>query len=160
MKQTRTWILLADGARARIIRQLKADPESGERPADLTYEFQKESLREIMSDRPGRSYSSHDARRSGMEYHSDPVREREKAFADQLIAELEQHLAAGQFDRLAIIAEPRMLGLIRDRISKQLQAVVIAEIDKDLTKLPRTELVEAIIELGVYGPHAGQTRDG
>lgn len=160
MKQNRTWILLADGARARIIRQLKADSESGERPEDLTYEFQKEQLREIMSDRPGRSYSSHDARRSAMEYHSDPVREREKDFADQLLAELERHQAAGQFDRLAIIAEPRMLGLIRDRISKQLQALVIAEIDKDLTKLPRTELVGAIVELGVYGLRAEHPSNG
>jgi protein required for attachment to host cells len=151
MKQPRTWILLADGAQARIIRQLKAEPESGERQADLAYEFEKDSLRAIMSDRPGRSFSSHDARRSAMEYRSDPVREQQKVFAGLLIADLEKRLQVGEFDRLAVIAEPRMLGLIRERLAKPLRDVVIAQIDKDLNRLPHAELVDAIDKLGIKG---------
>jgi Protein required for attachment to host cells len=76
MKAKRIWVLVADGARARIIRELVLGADAGERLDDIVFDAEHKQLREIMSDRPGRTFASQGARRSAMEYHSDPVRER------------------------------------------------------------------------------------
>ena len=151
MKAKITWVLVADGARARIVRGLATDAEAADRPEDLVFEIDHKQLREIMADRPGRSFASEGARRSAMEYGSDPVAEQEAAFAGMLLGELERRHAAGEFDRLGIVAEPRMLGLIRQKLSPQLGRTVVKEISKDWTKLPPGELRKAIAETGIAG---------
>lgn len=149
MKAKRTWILVADGGRARIVRlvEVKADIEG--QLEDLIFEIDHKQLRDIMSDRPGRSFASVGARRSAMEYHSDPVQEQEGWFAATLLAELERRHAGHEFESLAIIAEPRMLSAIRQKLSPSLRRTIVGEVAKDLTKLPRQELLEAITELGI-----------
>ncbi|MGV6871878.1 host attachment protein [Pseudochelatococcus sp. B33] len=149
MKAETTWVLIADGARARIVRDLGASRESGERPGDLVFEIDHKKLREIMSDKPGRSFSSHGPQRSAMEYSSDPVQAQEEKFAGTLLKELERRHASGEFDRLAIIAEPRLLGVIRRILPSTLRGTIVKEVAKDLTKLPEQELREAIAELGI-----------
>lgn len=151
MKAKRIWVLVADGARARIIRELVSGSDAGERLDDIVFDAEHKQLREIMSDRPGRTFASQGARRSAMEYHSDPVREREEAFAATLVDHLVRHHTADEFDALAIIAEPRMLGLIRQNLPASIRDLVTREIAKDLTKLPGLRLRDAILELGIAG---------
>lgn len=152
MKPRITWVLIADGARGRIVRDLEATGDVAARLHDLTFETEQKQLREIMADRPGRSFASEGSRRSAMEYHSDPVREQESAFADMLVEQLERHHAAREYDRLAIVAEPRMLGLLRQKLSPKLSGAVIKEVPKDWTKLSPAELRRAIVDLGVAVP--------
>lgn len=147
MKKLRVWILVADGSRARIVRYGPA----GEHAGDLVFEADHKQLKEIMADKPGRSFASVGAKRSAMEYRSDPVRQQTEDFAAFLAEQLERHQAAGEFDRLAIVAEPRMLGTIRPRIPRAVAPTVVAEIDKDLTKLPVHELYEAVAGLDIPG---------
>jgi protein required for attachment to host cells len=149
MKAKMTWILVADGARARIVRLVEPKAQIENQTEDLVFEIDHKQLREIMSDRPGRSFASEGARRSAMEYHSEPVQEQEARFATMLLGELERHHAAHEFDRLAIIAEPRMLGTIRQKLSPALRRTIVGEVAKDLTKSPRQELLSAIVELGL-----------
>jgi protein required for attachment to host cells len=147
VKKPRIWILVADGSRARIIRY-KAN---GEHLDDLVFEADHKQLKEIMADKPGRSFSSSGANRSAMEYHSDPVRQQADDFAAFLCERLEQGRIAGEFDSIAIVAEPRMLGTIRPRIPHLLGSMVVAEIGKDLTKVPAHELYPAIARLDIPG---------
>lgn len=154
MKVRRTWVLVADGARARIVRQMMARTGEGEAVDDLVFEAEHKRPGEIMADRPGRAFASEGARRSAMEYHSDPEREEEARFAATLAGMLERHRAEGAFDALAIVAEPRMLGLIRQSLPGPLRDIVESEVAKDLTKLPAAKLRAAIRELGVLPPHA------
>lgn len=149
MKAKITWILVADGAHARIVRQTEAKAGGRGPVDDLVFEIDHKQLGEIMSDRPGRSFASEGARRSAMEYHSDAVLAQKTRFAETLLEELAQRHAAGEFERLVIVAEPRMLGVIRQKLSPTLHQTVIAEIAKDLTKLPRQELWRAVAELGI-----------
>ncbi|MDN3721966.1 host attachment protein [Roseibium salinum] len=65
---------------------------------------------------------------------------------------LKKHRAAADFDRLVIIAEPRMLGLLRDALPAPLKSVVNAEIAKDLSNLPAAELYTAIAGLDTARP--------
>ncbi len=149
MKAKTTWILIADGARARIVRQADAKAEAAGQAEDLLFEIDHKPLREIMSDRPGRSFASEGARRSAMDYRSEPEREQEARFAHTLLEELERRLVDGEFERLAIVAEPRMLGALRQKLSPALRQTIVAEVAKDLTKIPRQELGAAIAQLGI-----------
>lgn len=151
MKTKTTWVLVANGARARVVRDLGTGAE--DRQEDLVFEIDHKQLREIMADRPGRSFASEGARRSAMEYRSDPVQEQEARFAATLLEQMEQRLAAGEFQQLAIVAEPRMLGVMRKKLSPTLRRAVVGEVAKDLTKLPERELLEAIAELGIDRHH-------
>lgn len=150
VKKPRIWILVADGSRARIVRY----DANGKHSDDLVFEADHKQLKEIMADKPGRSFASMGAKRSAMEYHSDPVRQQTEDFAALLSERLEQGRIAGEFERIAIVAEPRMLGAIRPRIPHVLGSMVVAEIDKDLTKLPVHELYEAIARLDIPGVSA------
>lgn len=152
MKRPTQWFLIADGAQARIVSQLERDQETGSRLDDIIFDAEHKPLRKIMADKPGRSFASSDARRSAMEYHSDPVREQKSRFAEMLAEQLEKHRAAADFDRLVIIAEPRMLGLLRDALPAPLKSVVNAEIAKDLSNLPAAELYTAIAGLDTARP--------
>ncbi len=147
MKQPKTWFLVTDGAKARIVRDLKIRPGTGERLEDLVLEVQHNRRQEIMADRPGRSFSSHDARRSAMEYRSDPVREQQQGFAAKLIEDLEGHRKGEAFDRLVIIAAPRMLGLLREAMPGSLKSVVVGEFAKDLANLPENKLHDTLANL-------------
>jgi len=146
MQGKKTWALVADGSRAIILRGLKplrggagqdATPQDEE---DIAFEAANLRASDYISDKPGRAFSSASSRRSSMEMTSDPVRIAEQDFASTLIGELETHHKAGHFDRLALIAAPQMLGDLRSALPASLKNAVVAEIAKDLTKIPSREL--------------------
>ena len=147
MKPRRTWVLVADGARARIVRDALSPGEPTDKDEDLVFNSQPRQLRAIMADKPGRSFASTGARRSAMEYHGDPVREEDRAFAAMLAETLHRHFLAGDFDQLAIAAAPQMLGDLRQACPESIRKVTVAEIPKDFTKLPMDELRETIRNL-------------
>lgn len=139
MKPKITWIVIADGAQAKVFTHagpgagLKAVPELmwGEEPL---------KAREIMADKPGRSFSSGGHGRSAMEYSSDPVQVREAKFAKDVADVLNAKFYDGAFERLVIAAAPTALGDLRPHLSKELQQAIVAEIPKDLTNLPTSKL--------------------
>lgn len=154
MRQPTLWFLLADSARARVVRAPKSRDSRGEQaPLETIFEASTDHrpAREIMADAPGRAFSSVGGRRSAMEYRSDPVREETSAFVRTIIDELEARRGAGEFDALIVCAPPRLLGAIRDIMPEALKAVVRSEVAKELTKLPELELRDALRRL-VAGP--------
>lgn len=139
MKATRTWILIADGARARILQN--DGPGKGlHEVAGSVVHGDHASTHEIMSDREGRSHSSVGPGRSAIEAHSDPHRELKKKFAHRLAEALAHGLQQKAYDRLVIVAAPSALGDLRAALSDQVRAKVTGEIAKDLTKTPDSEV--------------------
>lgn len=135
----RVWILVADGARARILRDAIPPAEAG-KESELVFRSEQRHLRDIMTDKPGRSFASTGRRSSAMEYRSDPVREDDRAFALTLAEVLDSHRRAGDFDRLVVAAAPQMLGDLRQAFSDSLRRATAAEIAKDFIKLPAKDL--------------------
>jgi protein required for attachment to host cells len=136
----RTWILVADGARARLFEQ---DPEvrSGFKPAaEREFSGTSAHAREIASDRPGRTFDRAGEGRHAMEPSSDPLRHAKLEFARDLAEHLRQAVGQHAFDRLIVIAAPRTLGDLRDLLPATVRERVVAEIDKDLTWMPLSEL--------------------
>lgn len=141
MKPTITWILLADGAQAKVFKH--AGPGTGLTAiADLQFEEEPKKASEIMADKPGRSFSSNGDGRSAMEYSSDPVKVREARFVQSVAEALEARRQKGDFGRLIIAAAPTALGDLRSAMSDQLKATVVAELNKDLTNLPTSDLTK------------------
>lgn len=139
MKPVTTWILLADGTRARIV--CNTGPGKGLQEVK-GMEFEGDNLRsgDIMADRPGRTFDSAGSNRHAMEPHSDPQREAKRSFAAEIVAELQEQLQARSFDRLVLVAAPATLGDIRKILPKSLLAVVHGEIPKNLVQVPNNEL--------------------
>lgn len=146
MKKIGIWALLADAARARVLRHPGRAIDRAGAPMETIFEVSAEHrpLREIMTDAPGRSFASTGARRSSMEYHSDPAREETRRFAQAILSDLEDRLARQESEQLVIYAPPRMLGLLREAMSERMTSVVISEVPKDITKLPERELRELL----------------
>lgn len=139
MKAKTTWILVADGAQAKVFEHL--GPGKGFKVLeDLKFEQEPLQAQEIMADRPGRSFASAGTARSAMEYSSDPVQVRERRFVESVAEELDKQLQKGAFERLIVAAAPTALGDLRPAFSKGLKDVIMAELPKDLTNVPTPKL--------------------
>ncbi len=140
MKPIRTYILIADGARAHLLLSEGRGKPLAEVPGSEHQQDIKPD-HEISAERPGRVHESANVSRHAIE--RDDLHQREKKrFAQSLAADLDRRLANDEYDRLVIAAAPETLGVIRTAMSEKVQAVILAEVPKDLTKLPNPQVKE------------------
>ena len=139
MKPVRTWILVADGARGRVFESLGKSGTVSERE-DLRRDTDLPPTRELEDDKPGRGNVPTTTHRHGFQPTSDAHRELKRDFAEELARLLDEQLAAGAYDRLVVVAAPVTLGDLREALSERVRSVVLAELDKDLTKHSAREL--------------------
>jgi protein required for attachment to host cells len=143
-----TWILIADGARARV---LAHDRKSRTLSPAFPHEFTGSTAqsKEIASDRQGRSFESAGRGQPGdaggqgrhaMEPRTDPQRHAEYAFARELAHHLQDAANNHRFDRLVLVAAPKTLGDLRGLLPATVKKMISAELDKDLTNLPERDL--------------------
>jgi protein required for attachment to host cells len=141
MKKTVTWVLIANGAQARVLEN--TGPGKGLKQVDgLDWAIEPLQAQEIVTDRPGSKGGGGGFNRGGMEPRTDPVEHRETEFVKSVAANLDRHQQNGDFDRLVIAAAPIALGEIRKAISASVKKLVVAELNKDLTNLPTAQLDE------------------
>lgn len=140
MKPIRTWILIADAGRARVLENL--GPGKGTKPVDgLASESAIPSTTaEIVEDRQGRSFESSSSTRHPLTPPTDPRKALKRNYLEMLADQLDERLQGGAFDRLIIVAPPAALGMLRDAFSDRLAAAITGELAKDLTKTPDHEL--------------------
>ncbi len=117
MKPVKTWILIADGARARIL--LNEGPGKGLKPA-LDHEFATvhAPTRELGSDRPGRVHDRFGPGRHAMEPPADWHEYEKQTFAAEIARLLEEEAQKGSFDRLVVVAPPKTLGELRRTLGR------------------------------------------
>lgn len=140
MKKTVTYILVADGARARLYANHGVgkglQPVSGAtHKADLHHHD-----REILTDKPGRSFSSVGPGRSAIEPHTEWHRFEKHKFAREMAKVLDAAAASKAFDRLILVAPPATLGDLRMELGDATRKLVTAELPKDLTRHAEQEL--------------------
>lgn len=146
MKPTITWILIADGARARVLEHKGPGKGLNEVPG---LEFADDHLRsgDVMADRPGRSFDSNNTSRSAMQPQTDPIDKREADFVSALAVMLDEKLQQGAFDQLILTAAPRAMGDLRKALTPQLRAKITAELPKDLTHIPNSDMAKHLEEV-------------
>lgn len=139
MKPIKTWVLIADGARARVLEN--DGPGKGLTAIDrLVFKGDHAATHDIVDDREGRIHDSHGPGRSAIDARSDPHRELKRTFAHHLADVLAHELDGGAYDRLVIVATPVTLGDLRKQLPAKVAAKVTGEVHKDLTKTPNGEI--------------------
>lgn len=146
MKYDKTWIIIADGSRARVF--LNEGPGSGLAPAlNHVLVADNRPSGDISSDRPGRTFDSVGAGRHAMPPTTDPHRHAQSSFAHDIANVLEENRNKQVFERLIIVAAPKMLGDLRAVLGDQTRKLIKAELAKDLTKLAVHDLNAHLSEL-------------
>ena len=141
MKPTRTWILIADGARGRIL-QNEGPGKGLQALKGHVWQGDHAATHELMTDRTGRAFSPAGPARSAIEPHSDPHRQLKRNFVHRLADALADGSRDRAYDRLILVAAPSALGDLRAALSPEVRAKVVAEVPKDLTKVPDTAVAE------------------
>jgi protein required for attachment to host cells len=132
MKPVRpTYVLVANRSNASLFRT-----NGAHLAPDLVQRFEHPEGRlksgEIDSDRPGRAFDRMGGGRHALSSEESPVERLAHEFALQLAEQLELARTRGEFDQLALIASPRMLGHLRAALTKPTAALVFGELAKDL----------------------------
>ncbi len=134
-------VIVADAARARVFTRAKKFSPLEEQ-AVLTHPEARLRRQDLVSDRPGTVHESKAYGESPAGETTDPKDHEVEVFA----GEIAQHLGQQRIERdpegLIVVAEPRVLGLIRQKLDSATAALVMTEISANLTR----ESPEAIAE--------------
>ncbi|MEZ5558173.1 MAG: host attachment protein [Pseudomonadales bacterium] len=127
-----TWVVAADSVRARLFKVAKG--RRLEEVADLVAPEDRLKNQDINSDRGGRAFDSMGRGRHAMEKSESPHEHAVRTFAARVVERLEHGRTAGEFDKLVVVAAPRMLGYLRACFDDPLHDLVVCSIHKELTQ--------------------------
>lgn len=143
--QKTTWIVVADSAHARFYAV-----ESSKGPLAVVPDRQLDAahakIRDMVSDRQGRSFDSAGYGRHAMEPEVDPRRKEALDLTHGLAACLEEDAEQHRYQRLILVAAPRTLGDLRAVLPKKVAALVVGELDKELIHLGPQELAQHLAD--------------
>ncbi|AKC87050.1 host attachment family protein [Pseudoxanthomonas suwonensis] len=123
-----TWVLVADGASARLFRNLGS--ENGQVRLHQEEALQLDPAEGVMP-----SVLPSDM----------PMREAEEAsFARQLAQRLNQAALVDRYEHLVLAADPQTLGQIRQMLHEKARNRVLAELPKNYTNAPREQIERAL----------------
>ena len=142
IRQKITWVAVADGAKALIL----VNDGTDSAPVLCVVaknEIENPPTRQQGTDKPGRRSGSGPSRLSAMEA-TDWHEFEAGRFVDEFAGRLNRAAQRGLFERLILVAPPRVLGRLRPTLSTQAAACVVAEIGSDLTGHPVDEIEKKI----------------
>jgi protein required for attachment to host cells len=141
MASERTWVLVADGSRARILQKREDGGRKQLRTIEgMTFAHDLPKTSEVVRDRLPRTFESVGNTRHAVATEVDPHREEKRKFASELVAALDAELVKKSFDRLVVVAPAQMLGDLRSALSPALRERTTADVVLDLTKVPDIEI--------------------
>jgi len=129
---TRIWVVAADAARARIFRAARADGGLTEIEDLLNPDVRDE--RALHADRLGHAPDATHGGGHSLQRNATEDRQVAADFGKTLARRLVAARKRGQFDRLYLLAEPRLLGVVRDGLDAPTLRLIAGELDKDLTR--------------------------
>lgn len=160
MKQTTTWVLVADEAIARVLERPEGDGDlvAVEELTDPAAHRREGELAEQgpQGRRTGGGAAGHGAG-SGRAHAMAPAGDSERhleaqAFARRVADRLATLLAQHRYDTLHVVAAPRFLGYLRRVWSSQVEKAVASTLDKDLVHMSHAEITKAL-DRQLHPPH-------
>jgi protein required for attachment to host cells len=130
-KMETTWIMVASRDEVRIFSRMGRGQIKLER--DIGNPLGRLKNQDLESDKAG---APNDNRIWGRPAYSSEESAKERALKDfyrEVCDQIDHALSTHQFERLILIAEPRLLGYIRGILSKNVQRAVCQTIPKDLS---------------------------
>lgn len=145
MKKVSTCIVVADHQHARFFRN--DGPERGIQPIDgLSLDTHLPRTSELLTDREGRGTASRNGRHHGIEARSDAHGLQGLAFIGKVAAAVAQQMDGCEYERLILIAPPRALGELRELLPQRIQARIIGELPRDLTKATPDKILDHLAD--------------
>jgi protein required for attachment to host cells len=135
-------VLVGDGQKALFLRN-RGSALDVDLVVEQILEQDNPATREQGTDRPGQSTASPAVARSAME-QVDWHHIAKERFANEIAEALYRHAHANLFDRLIIIAPPKILGQLRKACHAEVVARIAAEIPKELTSHPVSEIAKLV----------------
>lgn len=133
------YVFVGDGRKALFLRN-EGDEKYPNLKTENVFEDINPSTHEQGSERPGRvSKALLSGQRSAVEpldWHDIE----EHRFARQVAAKMEQVVRQKKVPALVVVAPPKTLADLRSAFHSDVQALIIAEINKDLTRHPVSEI--------------------
>jgi protein required for attachment to host cells len=128
-----TWIVAADASRARVLQV--AGPQRLVEVDNLLNPEGRLSDREINTDARGRFSGGHTG-----EDDVGAVDHQVELFAKRVGDYLDKARTDHRYDELVLVAPPRFLGMIRKSLGKEVEKLVVDDLDKDLSWFNAREL--------------------
>ncbi|MGR8947978.1 MAG: host attachment protein [Gammaproteobacteria bacterium] len=146
----RSWIVVADSARARIF---ESDTSAGkfEELTGLVHEQSRSRGSDLTSDKEGRSFDSRGSSRHSLEKHTSPHEHEAQQFARLIVERLAAGRKNDEYRKIHLAAPPAFLGILRKVFDKPMHECV----DKVLNKNIVNESPEAISE-HFFGSHVAK----
>jgi protein required for attachment to host cells len=140
MKHARLWYVIADGGMARFVER----DENGAFRTVLSFVSSELHARshDLGLDRPARVRESANAARHAIEPRRDLHDAAKEDFVKLVAEKLDAEHERGQFDKLVLVAPPRVLTELKQHLSKPMAKLVVDGLQKDLTKVPDHDLAQ------------------
>ncbi len=148
-----TWIVVADSSAARFFSTDEPTGPIAEREA-MTHPEGRMPARELTSDLPGRAFDSAGQGRHAMESEVGPRQQAAIDFANLVARRIEKARVQGEADRLALVAPPDFLGLLRKALTAPAKRMVVFESDHNYVRLSPREIREHLPEKLYEAPPA------
>lgn len=133
------WVLVANQSHARLFEAEKQASELHELDAMVHPESRLKG-RDIYSDAPGRTFDSGGQGRHAMGNYREIHKRSSETFAREIAHALERGREEGRYEKLYIVAEPQMVGSLRDALDAPTRATVAGETGKNLVSCAPEEI--------------------
>ncbi len=138
------WVLVGDGEKALFFRN-EGDAAYPNLQVINVMEQDNPMTHDQGTDRPGRAFAAGgNPRRSAMDETNWHKLEKHR-FATEIAGALYSAAHRGQYEKLVIAAPPMIMGDIRKALHKEVSDKVVAEVSKDLTKMPAHEIERILV---------------
>ncbi len=130
----KVWVLVADGARARILGSEGRVGRSLTELDDLVHPETRLHEGDLSDDRPGRSWGHGGEGRHAMDDPTHPHDKERDTFAREIAARLLRALNDNAYQHLVVVAPSGFLGRLRAHFDARVSARVSAEVNADIVR--------------------------
>jgi len=160
LKKTKYWVIAANSGSAEIF---AVEPgKSIELIQQINFPEGRMKGREILSDRPGRSFDKMGSARHALGTKTSLHTHEQQVFAHELCTLLRKGCEEQLFERLVMIAPPEFLGDLRKILPENVKRFLFQEINKEipnfLSEIERKELICKYLDVKM--PEAPRLRKG
>ena len=127
------WVVAADAARARIFRARRADGSLTE-IEDLLNPDARDGGRARRADRMGHAANAARGGGHSLQRNADEPRQVLIEFGQRLARRPTEARKRGEFDRIYVVAEPHLLGVVRDGLDRATRRLLAGAVAKDVSR--------------------------
>ena len=146
MKHPRTWYVVTDGGRARILHKRDAQDAFDTHREFVSADIHRHT-HELGTERPGRTHESANSARHALQPRQDLHRADKRNFVYEVARALNEANTRDEFDRLVLVAPAHALGELNDALDAPTQRKIAAQLQKDLTNVPNADLAKHFTNL-------------